>query len=322
MKPRHRPPPTLSALRILRVPLQRAMVALALFTVAARAEPEPEPTQPAKGRANEARKLLHNAIRSQGALPAQEVTDVRLTFRGQASTPDQGTHVVARTYWWRQDHAFRVQTTAGADGSGSERGVIGRHYWERGKNGIRRLRVRNREDRGSVRTIRKERKDFERMLRLMLPSRLDAESTAVKFAAPAPVRIERDTPFELKWIFPDRKQTYHALEVHPQGEPRFVLFVDTKTNRIKKAVQYRRDAPKRIEFVYYFGAYKKDKRSGLVLPRIFSVHNAVPTDKKSRNKTGMVYGRVTLFLNEALPDKALRPPNTDTKPGAEKHKER
>jgi len=262
-----------------------------------------------KGEPDRAHALLRAAIRAQGRFSEEDVRDVRLSFRGQATTPDRGSHVVEREYWYRrEDRSFRVRTAAGADGSGSERGVLGRRgYWERGKNGIRALRARNREDLGSVKTIRKERREFERMFGLVLLSRLDDEDASVRFAGDGPVRIEKDEPFDAHRVFKDRTRTFRALEVRPKDEPRFVLFVDTNDKRIRKVVQYSRKDPGAIDYVYYFGAYRRNDSLGLVLPRYFSVHTAVPTDRKSREETNVVHGRLKLSLNEGLETRDLRP---------------
>jgi len=256
-----------------------------------------------------ARDILRRAVEAQGKLAADDVRDVTLTFVGEASEKGE-VHAITRTYRFRaKDRSFRVHTAAEAADRGTDRGVFGENgYWERSSKGaIIALSRGNRDDAATIRQIEGERKDFERMLRMVFLTRLDAGWT-VSLGAPEPLRLAGDHPHELNHTLGDRDQTtYHVLDAKRDGEGCLRLFVNTKDFTVRKAVEYETEKPGQVRWVYYFGAYAKDKDLGIVLPRYFSVYRDTPSDKEARDRLNAAKGEPKVALNTDLADKDLRP---------------
>lgn len=278
------------------------LLATALAVPAAGADgPTPEGPTP--------RDVFEQAVRVQGALRQEDLRDITLEFRGHIH--EEGTHTVRRTYWYRaRDRSFRIRTQSGADASRrSERGVLkAKGCWERVNDRILELSTHNRDDFKAIQAIRKERTDFERILRMVLLSRLNDGKTKLTFGKKKPVRIEADQPYEAKRILgADRsKHEYYVLDIRRENEPRLRAFIRTDDHTVRKVIQYSRGEPNKIEFVYYF-AFLPRPDQGLHLPAYFAVHTAEPTDKKSRDATIKVRGRITVEINLGLQDPDLRP---------------
>jgi hypothetical protein len=255
-----------------------------------------------------ARDIFRKAVEAQGSLP-DEVRDVTLTFKGEVSEKGE-VHAITRTYRFRtKDRSFRVHTGAEAADRSTDRGVFGEGgYWMRSSKGaILALSRGNRDDAETIRQIEGERKDFERMLRMVLLARLD-ESWTVTLGAAEPQRLDGDHPHEINHTLGDRDNvTYHVLDARRDGDARLRLFVSTKDFTVRKAIEYEADAPERVRWVYYFAAYAKDKELGLVLPRYFSVYRDTPADKEARDRLNAAKGEPVVSLNTGLPDSALRP---------------
>lgn len=256
-----------------------------------------------------ARDILRRAVDAQGKLAADDVRDVTLAFEGQVSEKGEE-HAITRTYRFRaKDRSFRVHTAAEAADRSTDRGVFGeRGYWERSSKGtILALSPGNRDDAEAIRQIEGERKDFERMLRMVFLTRLDGSWT-VSLGAPEPLRLDGDHPHELNHTLGNRDETtYHVLDAKRDGEARLRLFVNTKDFTVRKAVEYEADKPDQVRWVYYFAAYAKDKDLGIVLPRYFSVYRDTPSDKAARDRLNAVRGEPKVALNSDLADKDLRP---------------
>jgi hypothetical protein len=256
-----------------------------------------------------ARDILRKAVEAQGKLGPEDVRDVTLTFEGEASEKGE-VHAITRTYRFRaKDRSFRVHTGAEAADRSTDRGVFGENgYWERSSKGtFVALSRGNRDDAATIRQIEGERKDFERMLRMVLLTRLD-EGWTVDLGEKEPQRLDGDHPHEITRTLGDRNETtYHVLDVRRDGEARLRLFVNTSDYTVRKAIEYEVDAPDRVRWVYYFGPYAKDKSLGLVLPRYFSLYHDTPSDKAARDRLNAVKGEPKVSLNTGLSDADLRP---------------
>jgi len=256
--------------------------------------------------------LLHRAVQAQGTL-AGDLKDVTLSFRGEVA--QQGSvNTIRRTYWYRAgDRSFRVHTSnASTDAATTDRGVFGRKtYWERSSGGaVRELHAGNRDDADALDQIAKERRDFERILRMVLLSRLDDGSWQVERGAPEAVRLSQDMPFNAKGTLEDRaKETYHVLDLTREGEPRLRLFIRTADFTVRKAVQFRLNDANEEEWTYYFGPFWRDPDAGLSLPRFFSVYKGTPTEDpgRSREELLVVKGEPTVRVNTDLADDDLKP---------------
>ena len=255
------------------------------------------------------REVLRRAIDAQGKLERDSIKDVYLKFRGPVREQGQ-TATVEREYWFRaSDRAFRIRTSpVSARQQTSDRGVLGATFWEKSRGPSRKLSPGNRDDRGVIQQISKERGEFERILRLLLLTRFVDGSSRLTFASPQPVRLEKDEPPEARRILRNRKErTYDAISIERPGEPRLVLYIDREDLTVRKVEQFLPDKPHRIEWIYYFGPYALHKATGIVLPRFFSVHDSLPIDKKTRESSSVASGVLTVRFNEGLPDTVLHP---------------
>jgi len=255
--------------------------------------------------------VFRRALKGQGAVRRTEIRDVHLRFLGQV-VHDEGVNTIERDYWHRaKDRAFRVRTVSRANRkSRSDRGVLGETYWEAGRKTIYELSPGNRDDRGSIDTIRSDRRDFERILHLVLLARLDGEDTVFRFAVPEPVQLTRDVPFSARSILGKDRAAhhYHVLSIERPGEPRLELFIHTKDFAVRKAIQYYPRHPDRAEWFYYFGPYRKSERAlNMTLPLFFSVHTAMPTDDESKKATNNVNGEISVVINGSIDDAILKP---------------
>jgi len=256
--------------------------------------------------------LLHRAVQAQGTLTG-DLRDVTLSFQGEVA--QQGSvNTIRRTYWYRAgDRSFRVRTAnASTDAATTDRGVYGRKtYWERASSGaIRELHAGNRDDADALDQIAKERRDFERILRMVLLSRLDDGSWLVERAAAGTVRLAEDMPYNAKGTLADReKETYHVLDLTREGEPRLRLFIRTADFSVRKAVQFRLGDGDEEEWTYYFGPFWRDPEAGLSLPRFFSVYKGTPTEDPGRSREDLlvVKGEPTVRVNTGLTDDDLKP---------------
>ena len=265
--------------------------------------------------------IFRRAVEAQGKLRSADVEDVRIAFRGQII--EEGEHSVRREYRYRaKDRSFYLLTaaTAAAD-QRTERGVLaGGGFWERGSGGrVFELQPGNREDGKAIRSIRKERDQFERILRLVLLARLEDKDTRIRLVSPEPVRLEDDMPRAANGILGrDRAaRTYWVLAVERPDQPRLDLWIradePAEPNRanghawsVVKAAQYDPDtnAP---EWYYYFGPYDRDTRPDLLLPRYFSAHQGEPSGKDAKEATLKYHGTLEVQLNAGLTDEDLRP---------------
>lgn len=288
---------------------RRSALPLVLFAAAAPAGDGPSPE---KGDAAAAREIFKKAVTGQGEMPL-EVRDVTLVFEGEVSEKGE-VHTVLRTYWYRSaDHSFRMRTTSGAsDKLASDRGVLGAgKYWEQSSGkGILDLSPRNRDDAEQIGTIERERAEFERMLRMVLLARFDADGWQVAFAERGPVRLDRDRPHQIKGTLRDREKAYHVLDLKHDGEPELRLYVHTDDFTVRKAVEYDLKDPGRVRFVYYFADYGTDPEAKLLLPRFFSVYRGTPLDETERDELLAAKGEPKVRLNTGLEDSDLRPAGT------------
>jgi hypothetical protein len=254
-------------------------------------------------RAEDARSILGKAIAAQGGLKRADVADLQLSFRGQLVQKGQDNGAQRDYYYRAKDRAFRILTVANAASSErSERGVLGKSYWERDGKNVVTLSRGNIDHREVITAIREDRRQFERILKMVLLTRL--ESADVKLLGP-PQRLEADSPDSATSILGDaearKKRLYHLLEVDRKNEARLVLFVRTDDFSVRKAVQYSKADPTRAEYWYYFGPYRK-RPDGMTLPIYFNIHKALPIDAKTRKASRYVRGTITLKLNPGLAD--------------------
>jgi hypothetical protein len=257
-----------------------------------------------------ARAIFQKAVKAQGEMPAN-VSDVTLEFRGEISEEGE-VHTVLRTYWYRAaDRSFRMRTASEAASKiSSDRGVAGaKGYWERSSgNDVLDLSPGNRDDEKQIQAIRKERVEFERMLRMVLLARFDGDGWQVAFAEPLPVRLDRDVPHQPKGTLGDREtETYHVLDLKHEGEPDLRLYVRTDDFTVRKAVEHDAKDPRRVRFVYYFANYWTDPDAKLVVPRFFSVYRGTPVAEAERDNLLAAKGEPKVRLNTGLKDSELRP---------------
>jgi hypothetical protein len=282
------------------MPAMRRLLPLLLLAAAAPAEGEPD-----------ARDIFRRAVGAQGSLKGDDVHGVRLEFKGEIT--DQGvTNTVLRTYWYRKrDRSFRVRTASGAvEKLASDRGVFGTDgYWERATDGaIVELRRGNRDDLESIRTIKREREEFQRMLRMVLLAGLDGDGWSVELAEPLPVKLDRDLPYQPKGTLRDReKETYHVLDMTRADEPRLRLYVHTGDFTVRKAIEFDAEDPGLVRWVYYFANYERNAALDLLLPRYFSIYRDTPLDDEGKTKLNAARGEPTVALNPDLVDADLRP---------------
>ena len=152
--------------------------------------------------------------------------------------------------------------------------------------------------------------DFERILRMVLLSRLLDGRSRVTLAEPTPVRLETDEPREANSILGrDRAEhCYHVIDVEREGEARLRLFVHTGDSTVRKAIQFDADDPGNPRWHYYFGPFQRQERElGLNLPRYVSMHDGFPDGKEGRARTTKLYGMLKVRLNTELKDGDLKP---------------
>jgi len=280
-----------------------------LPTVQAQVAPQPSVAQA------EARKIFDRAIAAQGRLPRGAILDVYVKFEGDVKQKGQNPQSAVREYWLRpKDRSFRIKTTAGADPSKpySERGVLGSPkelFWESVKNKRVTLIRSNREHRKNMKAIQRDREEFERIVRMVVLTRLNDSKTKVSFANPRKVRLEKDQPNSANAILgKDRKKEYHVLDIQRPGADLLRLFVRAEDFTVRKVVQFDRSAPGKIKSVSYFGFYRRNANAaGLLLPQAFSVYSAVPDGKKNNEATVQVSGRLQVAINGDLPDSVFSP---------------
>ena len=257
-----------------------------------------------------AKDILKKAVEAQGEMP-KEVRDVTLAFYGEIRQEGQ-VNTVRRTYWYRSaDRSFRMRTGSGAmEKMTSDRGVTGETgYWERTSAGdILELTKGNRDDREQIRAIEKERKEFERMLRMVLLARFDGDGWNVALAEANPVRLDKDFPHELRHTLGKREETsYHVLDMKREGEPDLRLYVHAGDFSVRKAIELDPNDPDGARFVYYFAAYASDPEAKLLVPQFLSIYNSTPLNEKDREEMLAAKGRPTVRINADLKDADLRP---------------
>ncbi len=260
-----------------------------------------------------AREVYRKAVAAQGDVRFEQIADVHLLFRG--AIVEEGTHTILREYWYRaKDRSFRIATQSTADSRRrTERGVGGSdRFWDRaGGAGSTTLSPLNRDHRAIIRTITRDRDDFEAMLRMVILSRIDDGKTTFDLEAEAPVTLERDLPFEAPSILGrgDERATlsYEVLRVLREGEAPLRLFVRTSDHSVRKAVVEDPDDPAGAAWHYYFGPFTRNA-GGLVVPRYLSVHKGAPLDTKSKEQTSKARGELlAVDINPGLSDADLRP---------------
>lgn len=250
-------------------------------------------------------KILASAIEAQGALPAAGILSLHVKFKGQVHEHGQPEQSITREYWLRtSDRSFRILTYPNIDPSShrSERGVLGTKkpvYWEASRGRRLRLVASNIEHIKNVRTIRKDRREFERILRIVLLARIQKGHGDLRRADPPIATIADDQPNSVRAIFKDRSARYHVLDLRRDGEDPLRLYLDEKSLQIKRVLQFVRGDPKKLANAYYLGAYKE--QGGLVLPRYISVHTAIPTEK-TRVSSTRLSGTLSVEINLGLTD--------------------
>jgi hypothetical protein len=259
-----------------------------------------------------AKQVFDKALAVQGKIPTGEIHDITLTFKGQIAEGKR-VNTIQRVYKYRaRDRSFYVSTASKASAKlRSERGVLGeRGYWERSSRGkIIRLRPGNREDKASIETIRKNRKDFEGMLRMVLLARVADGESKLKLATRAPVLLEQDMPYAADLTLgKNRKEhRYFVLDLERKGQPRLRLFIHVDSFTVRKVVQFDTEDPGRRTWFYYFGPFKQDPGTGLNLPLYFSVYDGLPVDRESMKSRNRIRGEPEVKLNTGLEDEAFRP---------------
>lgn len=257
-----------------------------------------------------AQEIFRKAVEAQGEVP-KEIKDVTLSFWGEIRQDEQ-VNTVRRTYWYRSaDRSFRVRTGSEAmEKLTSDRGVVGEAtYWERGPRGETvELSRGNRDDMAQIRGIEKERKEFERMLRMVLLARFDQGGWQVALAEPKPVLLDKDHPHQPKGTLGNKEETsYHVLDLKREGEPDLRLYVHTTDFSVRKAIEYDLSDAGRVRFVYYFANYWNDPDLKLLVPRFLSIYHATPLAEGDRDEMLAAKGQPTVRLNTDLKDADLRP---------------
>ena len=303
---------------------------MALLTVLSPAQAQDGPSDPtlqpaAKQTADE---VLRRAVAAQGALQPDEIRDLYVQFVGQVQERGEKTQSATREYWLRPtDGSFRIKTTAGADPSKpfSERGVLGaekgvaakERYWESIRRRRTELSGSNRDHREVIIAIRRDRSEFQRIVRMVLLMRLADADAAVSFASPSKVRIAEDQPYSAKQILgTDRSAEYWVIDVKRKNADPLRLFIRVADDTVRKVIQFDREAPGRIKTVSYFGFYRRNRlAAGMLVPQAFSVYSAVPKDTKSRDEALKVSGRLSVKINDNLDDSTFTPtPSKDAQP--------
>jgi len=253
--------------------------------------------------------LIDRAIEAQGGWTRDRIADLYLTFEGQIAEEGR-TNSIAREYWYRaRDRAFRQRTSPlAAVSRKTEHGVLGRRYWDRTEGRLQELSRGNRDHEEMIKAIRDDRDDFERILSMLLLSRLRDGKTEAVLEPGDPVSLEGERPPEVRAILGDAStRRYHVVDIRRPEEPPLRAFLDTEGLTVTKVEQYRTDAPGELAFVYYFGAYKRAAATGLLLPQYFSVHTAVPVDEKTCDATLRAKGMLSFDFNSDLPDAVFAP---------------
>ena len=259
-----------------------------------------------------ANEILQKAVASQGAIPAGEIHDITLRFDGQIKEGKRVNTIVRKYRYRARDRSFYVFTGSKASAKvRSERGVLGETgYWERSSRGkIVRLRPGNRDDRASIKTIRKNRDDFEGMLSMVLLARIADGKSKLTLVTRAPVRLEQDMPFAAaKTLGKDRKaHRYYVLDLQREGQPKLRLFIQLGTFTVRKVVQFDVEDPSKRKWFYYFGPFREDPATRLNLPAYFSVYDGLPVDQRSMRERNRVRGEPKMTINTGLEDDAFRP---------------
>jgi hypothetical protein len=262
---------------------------------------------PAEAGPPNAADILRRAVARQGA-DKLKLGDIHINFQGQIRQ-EKEEHAVERDYWYRaSDRSFRVRTRSKATvRESTDRGILGRDYWEVRKSGIQPLHKGNKTHRKVIKTIRKERSDFERILSMVLLPRL--QKAKVTLGRPEPVLIEEDEPWNARWILGEErlKERYWVIDIRQKERPRLRLYIHTRDLTVRKAVQFHAKNAAQPVYWYYFGPYEVQKGSGLTLPLYFTVHTAVPRDTRSRKAGSFARGRIQVALNGGIGDPVLRP---------------
>ncbi len=294
-------------------PIRRLLLATLLlggrFGVAGPGEEPPAPptSQP------KALDLFRQAVAAQGDLRFDQIADVHLLFRG--AIVEEGTHTILREYWYRaKDRSFRIATQSTADSRRkSERGVLGAdEFWDRaGAEGTTTLSRLNRDHRAIIRTISKEREQFEGILGMVVLSRLDDGKTRFEIEGEAAVTLERDLPYEASSILGKAEEragrAYDVLRVIREGEAPVRLFVRTSDRSVRKAVVGDPDEPGGRAWHYYFGPFTRND-GGLVVPQYLSAHKGEPIDAKSKAETSKARGELlAVDINRGLGERDLKP---------------
>jgi hypothetical protein len=300
------------------VPLLLLLV-LGPLQVAGRAGAQDAPNAPKdpgakKAPTPSAAELLERAIKAQGKLSRDSINDLHVKFVGQIREKGQATQSATREYWFRaKDRSFRIRTVAGAQPNKphSERGVLGSpkiRYWEWAHKRRTELYRTNREHRKNILAIRRDRDDFERIVKTVLLARLRDPQTQIAFAAQRLVKLEADKPNSARHIFPDRSVRYHVLDIRrPDADP-LRLFIHEGDFTVRKVVQFDRTAPQEVKSISYFGYFRKAANAGgMLLPQAFSVYSAVPDGKKQNKETVRVAGQLTVEVNRGLDDPVFSP---------------
>ena len=146
-----------------------------------------------------AKEVFQNAVKHQGRVDAEKIRDVHVSVtRASTQSRQDGiltTHRVQSDVWYRSaDQAFRIKHWSRTEtNERSERSVIGRKYFERGKKVIE-LKPGNELDAQSIQKVKEDRAHFENVLGLMLLGRLDTKETKFAFASDKPVTLAEDMP--------------------------------------------------------------------------------------------------------------------------------
>jgi len=264
----------------------------------------------ARAEPSEAERIFAKAVQAQGQFDRDQLKDIHVRFRGSAREQDRATTVV-REYWYRtKDRSFRIKTAPQVRlQETSQRGIHEGKFWETDKRGHAfGLAPGNRDDRKVIRKIQKEREEFEHILRLLLLARNVDGKSSIRFADPPACRLDRDFPIEVRSVLPDRKtRSYHVLRLERAEDPALELYVDSTDFTVRKVIQFHAKQPDLPEWFYYFGPFKRDKATNLLLPQYFSAHDGLPIDKASREATTVATGSLRAQINAGV-EEALVPP--------------